>query len=95
MLREQQRPGRFPGTAYGHFKSCHAHGLYDVEVDTGALSPSDCTQRVERALQADDNTAFDRLRAMICSKVSHRQNRPWPAQSPPSLEFDFKSPLIF
>ena len=62
-VREQQRPGRFPGTAYGHFKSCHAHGLYDLEVDTGTLSPSDCTQRVERALQADDNTAFDRLRA--------------------------------
>ena len=49
--------------AYAHEQYIHAHGLYDVEVDTGALSPSDCTQRVERALQADDNTAFNTLRA--------------------------------
>jgi|TARA_B110000305_G_C19394724_1_gene616821 chloramphenicol 3-O phosphotransferase len=62
--REQQRAGRFPGTAYGHFKSCHAHALYDAEVDTGALSPSDCSKVVEQALKADHNTAFDTLRSM-------------------------------
>ena len=33
--REAQRLGRFPGTAAGQFFSCHAHEIYDVEVDTG------------------------------------------------------------
>ena len=28
--RESARPGRFPGTAAGHFSICHSHGIYDV-----------------------------------------------------------------
>ena len=44
--REKSRPGRFPGTAYGHYEQCHAHGEYDVEVDTSAMSPRQCAQLV-------------------------------------------------
>ena len=61
--REQKRPGRFPGTAAGHFNDVHAHGTYDIEVDTNALSPRECAARVLAAVERSrPPTAFDRLR---------------------------------
>ena len=60
--REAGRLGRFPGTAESHFESCHAHGLYDVEVDTSADSPAACARRVMARISAGPPTAFDRLR---------------------------------
>lgn len=45
-LRESARPGRFPGTATGHFETCHAHEHYDVEVDTSRFAPHECATRV-------------------------------------------------
>tara|TARA_R110002072_G_scaffold7773_5_gene41552 strand:- start:31177 stop:31797 length:621 start_codon:yes stop_codon:yes gene_type:complete len=44
--REKTRPGRFPGTAYGHFHACHAHGHYDIEVDSSAGTPQQCAEQV-------------------------------------------------
>ena len=62
--RESARPGRFPGTAAGHFEQVHAGCRYDLEVDTARLSPRQCAGRVLTAL-ADPPTpsAFERLRA--------------------------------
>ena len=61
--RERARPGRFPGTAAGHFNDVHAHGTYDIEVDTSALSPRECAARVLAAVERSrPPTAFDRLR---------------------------------
>ena len=60
--REQQRLGRFPGTAFGHHVTCHAHGLYDVEVDTGTTSPKACADQVVDAMASTKTFAFDRLR---------------------------------
>ncbi|HSG91553.1 MAG TPA: AAA family ATPase [Pseudomonadales bacterium] len=61
--REAQRPGRFPGTASSHFDAVHAHGLYDLEVDTSTSGPRDCAQlissRLDDPARAD---AFERLR---------------------------------
>ena len=62
--RENARIGRFPGTATSHFASVHAHGVYDIEVDTGAESPKACAARISRRL--DDPapfSAFAELRA--------------------------------
>ena len=59
--REAQRPGRFPGTALGHFDQCHAHGLYDLEVDTSKLSPPACAKQVLARIQTPPR-AFDQLR---------------------------------
>jgi len=40
QARESSREGRFPGTALAHFEQVHAHiDHYDIEVDTGTLSP--------------------------------------------------------
>jgi chloramphenicol 3-O phosphotransferase len=38
----------------------HVPGLYDLEVDTGTMSPSDCVAAIASAL-AGPRTAFDRL----------------------------------
>jgi len=59
--RETARPGRFPGTAAGHFQICHAHGDYDVEVDTSIDSPQQCAERVVTFIRNQTPTAFTRL----------------------------------
>jgi len=61
--REKVRPGRFPGTAMGHFEICHAHGIYDVEVDTSSLSPSECAQKVADFIRNSKPRAFAELTA--------------------------------
>lgn len=60
--REAMRPGRFPGTALGHFETCHAHGAYDLEVDTSQRSPAACARQVIEHIHAKPPVAFDRLR---------------------------------
>lgn len=61
--RESARPGRFPGTAAGHFDSVHAHCRYDIEIDTTASTPAECAQRILAVVGAPPSpTAFDRLR---------------------------------
>ena len=59
--RELRRPGRFPGTAAGHLETCHAHKIYDVEVDTAVQSVDDCSEKVISRLQQEP-IAFDQLR---------------------------------
>ena len=61
--REALRLGRFPGTARGHLKQCHAHNQYDIEVDTGRLTPAQCTASIVSALAGGTPTAFETLRA--------------------------------
>jgi len=60
--REQARPGRFPGTAFGHADICHAHGLYDVEVNTGTDEPQACANKVISRMSEGPGTAFGMLR---------------------------------
>lgn len=59
--REVARPGRFPGTAYGHFTSCHAHASYDLEVDTSELSPAQCAQLVASFVAQQKPSVFKQL----------------------------------
>lgn len=61
--REAERPGRFPGTAHSHFDRVHAHGIYDVEVDTGIAPPKACATTISARLdEATPPSAFDELR---------------------------------
>lgn len=62
--REAMRPGRFPGTAESHFDSCHAHGHYDVEVNTASQTPFACADAVISRLQQGPPEAFPRLHAL-------------------------------
>ncbi len=56
--REGRRPGRFPGTAQGHFEVCHRHNCYDIEVDTASLTPGQCAAQVMARLDAGPPRAF-------------------------------------
>lgn len=61
--RERARPGRFPGTAAAHFKQVHVGCEYDIQVDTGRQSPSECAERILAASRdLRSPSAFERLR---------------------------------
>lgn len=63
--RERARPGRFPGTALGQFEIIHAHGLYDVEVDSAQSAPRECAQQVIDCLRSPPRpSAFEQLRVL-------------------------------
>lgn len=61
--RERERGDRPPGLATLQYERVHAHGLYDLEVDTHASGPAQCAQRIKQHLASGPApTAFDRLR---------------------------------
>ena len=61
--REDQRAGRFPGTATSHFEQVHAHGAdYDLHVDTSLSTPRQAAEQIVARL-ADPPTAFAKMRA--------------------------------
>jgi chloramphenicol 3-O phosphotransferase len=45
--RERSRKDRTLGQARAQFEAVHAHGLYDVEVDTSVSTPDECAQQIE------------------------------------------------
>jgi chloramphenicol 3-O phosphotransferase len=61
--RERARKNRTWGQAGAQFGLVHAHGIYDLEVDTSISSPNECALQIKTRLQ-DGNppTAFRRLR---------------------------------
>mgnify|MGYP003945587927 CR=1 FL=1 len=62
--RERRRGDRPSGLAARQLKQVHAHGLYDVECDTAAQTPSECALRIKEFLPTRPRpTAFERLRA--------------------------------
>lgn len=64
MRREQARGDRAPGGAAIFHGLVHNHGVYDLELDTAELSPAECTEQIQVALQRQQTpTAFTQLRA--------------------------------
>ena len=66
--RESRRLGRFPGTALSHLLICHAHELYDLEIDTGRNSTRECVARILGRLQSPPS-AFTKLRNLRFGSV--------------------------
>lgn len=64
--REHARPGRFPGTAKGHIAVCHAHDIYDVEVDTSRYDPQECAATIVTFMSDSRPCAFERL---LCERA--------------------------
>lgn len=61
--REKERGDRFPGLARQHFEIVHAHGTYDLEVDTSTLTAIECASQIKQRLQhGSAPDAFRRLR---------------------------------
>lgn len=59
--REKERKDRTLGQARAQFNIVHAHGVYDLEVDTSLADPEKCAQQVVQHLQDGAPTAFKRL----------------------------------
>ena len=63
--RERERKNRTPGQARAQFDVIHAHGIYDLQVDTSILSPIECALQIKRRVQDDGPpSAFKRLRQL-------------------------------
>jgi chloramphenicol 3-O phosphotransferase len=62
--RERGRPDRTVGLARGLAGLVHAHGIYDMTVDTSVLSPEECADAIRRRfVEGPTPTAFAELRA--------------------------------
>ena len=51
VRRERERGDRGPGGAAAFYDLVHAHGVYDLELDTATASPMECALRIKQALQ--------------------------------------------
>jgi chloramphenicol 3-O phosphotransferase len=64
--RERERGDRGPGGAAAFFDLVHAHGVYDLELDTARLDPVACALRIKEALQkGHPRTAFRKLASRL------------------------------
>lgn len=64
--RERVRGDRIVGTARGQYEHVHAHGIYDVTVDTSILTSEACAGRIlEAQQQLLHPSAFERLRSSV------------------------------
>jgi chloramphenicol 3-O phosphotransferase len=64
--RELARGDRTPGQAANQIHLVHAHGVYDLEVDTSVLSSLECAHLIKRRLETGPQpTAFRQLYARI------------------------------
>ena len=63
VQRERERRDRTLGQARAQFDLVHAHGIYDLGVDTSVSSPEECAEQIKQRLE--DSTppdAFKRLK---------------------------------
>jgi chloramphenicol 3-O phosphotransferase len=68
--RERQRATSPRGHARSHYATVHAHGLYDVEVDTSRASPEECAARIHEYVRTHPKpTAFAQLRERFQAAV--------------------------
>ena len=63
--REIARGNRAKGGARTFHDLVHAHGIYDLEVDSARYDPAECALQIKQGLQTvTDRRAFSRLRAL-------------------------------
>ncbi|MFF8956420.1 chloramphenicol phosphotransferase CPT family protein [Streptomyces sp. NPDC014894] len=68
--RERARGDRPVGLAAQQFDRVHAHGVYDIECDSGVDPPEECARRIKEFLPlAPRPTAFTRLRSWEAEPV--------------------------
>lgn len=64
--RERDRGDRGPGGAAAFYDLVHAHAIYDLELDTSALSPEECALQIKKALENGElGGGFRRLRELF------------------------------
>jgi len=61
--RERERKNRTLGQARAQFDRVHAHGIYDLEVDTSLSSPMECALQIKQRIESSmPPNAFKRLK---------------------------------
>ena len=66
LERREGKRNRKNGTARYQFDRVHAHGVYDLEVDTSIYSPMDCALQIKETLgDIHSSNAFTRLRDLL------------------------------
>lgn len=73
--RERARGDRPPGLAAYQYERVHAHGLYDIECDSGTAGPRACAEQINARVAAylalgEPPTAFRRLRERRAAQAS-------------------------
>ncbi len=64
--REIARGDRLPGGARTFYDHVHVPGVYDLELDSAALTPAECAAQIQHALQTGHpRTAVQRLAAIL------------------------------
>ena len=68
--RERERGDRGPGGARAWYELVHAHGIYDLELDTSITSPLECARTIKAALEnGHPRRAFHQLAAQFAGEV--------------------------
>ena len=69
--RERERGDRNIGQARGQIDTVHAHGIYDIEVDTSISNPTECAvQIIQLFANGPKHQAFNKLRRMLIDEHS-------------------------
>jgi len=69
LERREGTRNRQSGTARYQFDLVHAHGVYDLEVDTAIYSPMDCALQIKEALRdIHSSDAFSKLRDLLLER---------------------------
>lgn len=64
--RERERPERARGAARTSHQIVHAHGVYDLEIDTSLCTPAEGALRIKAALESRaGGQAFEQLRTTL------------------------------
>jgi len=64
--REQERGDRTLGLVEAHYDIVHSHGIYDLEIDTSVLTPTECANQTKDYLQnGPPPTAIQKLRDIL------------------------------
>ena len=64
--REQERGDRTLGLVEAHYDIVHSHGIYDLEIDTSVLTPTECASQIKDRLQnGPPPTAIQKLRDIL------------------------------
>jgi chloramphenicol 3-O phosphotransferase len=70
LERRERERDREQGTARKQFDVVHAHGIYDVEVDTSVCNPMDCALQISDALENMASAgAFNQLKEVLASET--------------------------
>lgn len=66
---ERQRGDRPIGQAQKHYDQVHAHGIYDLEIDSSRMTPADCAKQILLECEKAEPHAFRQLYAAGSSRT--------------------------